>query len=319
MALTTPQIMYWVLAALLPGIAAMTYAWGAGVLWNVLVLSCACAAAEAVCYSLTAGTDNWRARLRHIGEKLSDGTALVSAWLMAICLPPGTALHILLVAALGAIALAKHAYGGFGRNIFNPAMVGYALVLVSFPQGLAHWPVLAEPLDTLTGATPLSEFRYRGGLTVAEFEQAYAAALDLQTWVSAAFLLGGASLLYARLISWRIPAGMLAGVAACAVIGADQGSSASLGGWWFHVTSGGFAAAALFVATDPVTHPHGPREQFFWAMGIGVLIYVIRAYGSFPDGIAFAVLLGNCAVPLLNRWARQRAGQPAAAEGQPHV
>ncbi len=304
--------MLWVLGALIPGILAMTYVWGPGVLWNVFWLSLFCVVAEALCQILRG-----QRSLRALGHELGDCSALVTAWLMAICLPPTTALFILAVAALAAIGLAKHAYGGLGNNLFNPAMVGYAVVLVSFPEGLAVWPALADTAtqtDALTGATPLSEFRYREGLTVVEFENQYAQTLAEQQIVSYAFLLGGASLLWGKLINWRMPGGIVLGLAIAALVGTDQGSSSSLGGWWFHVTSGGLVAAAFFVATDPVSQPKNLRHQLWTGVVLGILIYTIRSYGSYPDGIAFAVLLANCVTPLMNRWHNQQvaAGQSRA-------
>ncbi|MEM9622693.1 MAG: RnfABCDGE type electron transport complex subunit D [Pseudomonadota bacterium] len=305
--LKTPQIMLWVLGALVPGIAAMTSVWGLGVLWNVAAASLFCVVLDTLITVMqqqaTSGATLWQ----RLGWSDPDYSTLVTAWLMAICMPPYTSLGIHLLAALAAIGLAKYAYGGLGRNVFNPAMVGYAVVLISFPQGLANWPALHPELagsalvDSLTGATPLSEFRYRGGLTVAEFETLHAAALSEQLLISGAFALGGLSMLYARIIGWRIPLGLVAGIALAALLGGDQGSSASHGGVWLHATTGGFVAAAFFVATDPVTHPRHPRDQLYFALLVGVLIYVIRGFGSFPDGIAFAILLGNCLTPLLNR------------------
>lgn len=293
----TARIMQWLLLALAPGIAAMAYLWGAGVLWNVLLTSLFCVAAEALAVVLSG-----RRSLSDIRFQLQDCTAIVTAWLIAICLPPFTAPEVLLLGSLAAIGLAKHAYGGMGRNVFNPAMVGYAVMLVCFPQSLAHWPsAIPADIDTLSGATLLTEFRYRPGLTTLEFDVAHATAATNQTFIAVCFLAGGLLLTFKGLLAWRIPAAMFAAIAACAVVGYDQGSSLSMGSAWFHWTSGGFVAAAFFVATDPVTHPRGLPQQIVFGCVIGGFVYAIRGFGAYPDGIAFAVLFANCLTPLLNR------------------
>jgi len=294
---TTARIMSWVLSALTPGIAAMVYLWGPGVLWNIAFASLFCCVIEALSLLLS-GTH----KPRDVGFHLQDCTALVTAWLIAICVPPFTSPELLLLASLAAIGLAKHAYGGMGRNVFNPAMVGYAVVLVCFPQSLATWPSanLAD-VDILSGATLLTEFRYRSGITTHEFDLAYAAIASKQTFIALCFLAGGVLLACKNLLAWRVPAAMFTALGACALLGYDQGSSLSLGSAWFHWTSGGFVAAAFFVATDPVTHPRGHRQQIIFGCIIAVFIYAIRAYGAYPDGIAFAVLFANCLTPLLNR------------------
>ncbi|XOV82959.1 MAG: RnfABCDGE type electron transport complex subunit D [bacterium] len=293
----THQIMIWVMLALVPGTAAMTYVLGVGVLWNLILLSIACVLCEAL-ISFARGNSG-----QAVLFALKDCSALVTAWLMAICLPPFCDLSLLLIAAVCAIGLAKQAYGGLGHNLFNPAMVGYAVVLVSFPQALANWPALAQASpDALSGATLLTEFRYRQGLTTEEFSIAFGQAVGEQKLIVLSFLIGGLLLTYRRLLAWRIPAGMFAGILIAGLFGYDSGSSASLGSPWFHWTTGGFMAAAFFIATDPVTHPRGPRQQLIFGATIGIFIYLIRGFGAYPDGIAFAILFGNCLTPFLNRF-----------------
>jgi len=294
---TTPQIMGLVLLALSPGVAAMTWVWGWGVLFNVVVLATLCVLIEGVTATKFAFTSAhaW-ARAR---SAVCDGSALVTAVLIAICLPPYTPVWPLCVAALAAIGLAKHAYGGLGRNLFNPAMVGFAFVLVAFPAELSLWPSVSETTDGLTGATLLTDFRYRDGMTTAEFTAGHSAAMSANRLIALAFLVGGVALLVLRLIAWRIPVAITIGIAVAALFGHDQGSSQSLGSVWFHVQVGGMMAAALFVATAPVTHPSDPRDQWLFGILIGVLAYSIRGLGSYPDGIAFAILLANCVTPLL--------------------
>ena len=308
----TPNVMAWVLVALLPGLAGMTFYFGLGVLWNLFWLSALCLATEVLVVALRTGSLSPALLRAPLQNNLGDGTTLLAAWLIAICLPPYVSIQILAVAALASIGLAKHAYGGLGNNIFNPAMVGYAVILLSFPQALAAWPALggAENLasDALSGATYLSEFRYRDAMTVDEFLLNNPQVMHQQI-IAGLFLLGGLGLIYLRIISWRIPLALLITVGLLASVTYDQGSTQSMGSAWFHWTTGGTMAAAFFVATDPVTHPSRHSHQIIFAVSIGILLFVIRTQGNLPDGIAFAVLLANCATPLLNRIHRQREKQ----------
>ena len=308
----TPNVMAWVLIALLPGLAGMTFYFGLGVLWNLFWLSALCLATEVLVVALRTGSLSPALLRAPLQNNLGDGTTLLAAWLIAICLPPYVSIQILAVAALASIGLAKHAYGGLGNNIFNPAMVGYAVILLSFPQALAAWPALggAENLasDALSGATYLSEFRYRDAMTVDEFLLNNPQVMHQQI-IAGLFLLGGLGLIYLRIISWRIPLALLITVGLLASVTYDQGSTQSMGSAWFHWATGGTIAAAFFVATDPVTHPSRHSHQIIFAVSIGILLFVIRTQGNLPDGIAFAVLLANCATPLLNRIHRQREKQ----------
>jgi len=308
----TPNVMAWVLVALLPGLAGMTFYFGLGILWNLFWLSALCLATEVLIVALRTGSLSPALLRAPLQNNLGDGTTLLAAWLIAICLPPYVSIQILAVAALASIGLAKHAYGGLGNNIFNPAMVGYAVILLSFPQALAAWPALggAENLasDALSGATYLSEFRYRDAMTVDEFLLNNPQVMHQQI-IAGLFLLGGLGLIYLRIISWRIPLALLITVGLLASVTYDQGSTQSMGSAWFHWATGGTMAAAFFVATDPVTHPSRHSHQIIFAVSIGILLFVIRTQGNLPDGIAFAVLLANCATPLLNRIHRQREKQ----------
>ncbi|MDB3937038.1 RnfABCDGE type electron transport complex subunit D [bacterium] len=309
----TPHVMTRVLVALLPGLGAMTYVWGIGIVYNVALLSIICLATEAaaVFAKQALGNAPGENTVKKWSGHLFDGSTLVTAWLIAICLPPFTNFGILSLAGLAAIGLAKHAYGGLGRNIFNPAMVGYAVILVSFPSHLALWPASSDGgIDHLTGATILSDFRYRVGITTTEFTSLFAPNLQDQRLIAYSFLAGGLFLLVKKLLAWRIPVSMLAGVGFAALFGYDQGSSMSSGSAVFHWTSGGFIAAAFFVATDPVTHPRGARPQIIFGFTVGLMTYLIRAYGTFPDGIAFAILFANCLTPLMNRMATRHTTTP---------
>ena len=302
----TGALMHRVSLALIPGILAMAWQNGLGIIWNMAWLVMLCCSVEAVCTSLRQGLGPSLAQAKTERFGLTDGTTILAALLIGICLPPAISPAILGVAALASIGMAKHAYGGLGQNIFNPAMVGYAVILLSFPLALATWPAaVGGATDGLSGATLLSEFRYRGGVTADEFFIARGTA-NPNAIAAGLFALGGLWLIQQKIMHWRIPVTVLLTVGVLATIFHDQGSSTSLGSAWFHWTTGGTVAAAFFVATDPVTHPARPSHQIAFAVLVGSLLFLIRTQGNLPDGIAFAVLLANCTTPLFNRMHRQQ-------------
>lgn len=311
----TRRIMLIVLGCLLPGLAVQAVLIDVtGVLLNVLVAAAVALLTDRLCLWL-------RAPQRQAGRHLlpapgaSDASAAVTALILAAALPPGASAAVALATAT-ALALGKHAYGGLGNNVFNPAMVGYAVALVSLPLSTASWPAAATTgTDALTGATVLTTFKYRGAATVdgiwteaAGFGQLAGAGYE---WVALAFAIGGVILVLRGFAAWRPAVGMLIALSVAALAGYDNGSSASLGSPIYHLFAGGTLLAAGFVLTDPVTHPAGPRGQWLFGITVGLLVYAIRAWGNYPDGIAFAVLLGNALTPYLDR--RLPASEPADA------
>ena len=278
-------------AALVPALLVATFFFGAGVLVNLAVTVGAGIALEA----------GWVwARFRKL-DAVKDGSTPLTCALIAIAVPPGLDPGILVFAAAMAVILAKQLYGGIGKNVFNPAMVGYAAALVAFPAHFSGWEA---DWDALTGATALDVFGFRGGETVAEvwrqpaFGMVGARGFE---FVNAAALAGGLYLCAVRIANWRMPVAVLGALGACAALGYDNGSSASLGSPLFHWFSGGTMLAAFFIATDPVTAPSSAGAQWIFGIAIGVLIYCIRSFGGYPDGIAFAVLLANLAAPALDK------------------
>ena len=285
--LTTRGVMLRVGAALVPAVLAATWYFGWGMLANLAIAIVAGLAMEAAWV--------W-ARFRSL-DAIKDGSTPVTCALIAIAVPPALHPAILVFAVAMAVVLAKQLYGGLGRNVFNPAMVGYAAVLVAYPQALDGW-------DALSGATALDALRFRGEATVAEVWQTPPFGLVGGAGfeaVNAAALAGGVYLYAVRIIHWRLPIAVLAGLGSCAALGYDNGSAMSLGSPMFHWFSGGTMLAAFFIATDPVTAPAVVKAQWIFGIAVGVLIYVIRSFGGYPDGIAFAVLLANLAAPALDR------------------
>ncbi len=267
---------------------------------------------------------------------LGDASALVTATLLTFCLPPLTPIWIPILGSAAAIALGKQLYGGLGKNLFNPAMVGYVLLLVSFPVEMTQWvpPRMGDvdyqhldfldsleysvtgelpaalSLDALTRATPLDTVKegLRGARTFSEL-RAGPLFGDFGgrgwEWISNMIAVGGFYLLYTGTIRWQIPFAVIAGLLAPSTVlyFLDPGRFASPG---FHLFSGATLLGAFFIATDPVTAAATNRGRLVFGGGVGLLTYAIRTWGGYPDGVAFAVLLMNAAVPLIDRYTRPR-------------
>lgn len=284
------QTMLWVSAALLPGVVTMAALFGAAVLVNLALCLAAAWLTEAACLRLR--HRDWRAAL-------GDFSAPVTALLVGLTVPPTAPIAAPVFATVTAIALGKHAYGGLGQNLFNPAMVGYAVALVSMPAAFALWPV-----DAATGATALDAIKHNSGLTVAELMRtpAFGSIGGYGwEWTNLAFAIGGVLLIARGIINWRLPVAFLLALGALALAFHDGGSSRSAGSPFMHWTMGGTMLAAFFVLTDPVTHPNPLRAQICFALIVAATTFAIRAWGSYPDGLAFGVLLANAATPYLDR------------------
>jgi Na+-translocating ferredoxin:NAD+ oxidoreductase subunit D len=317
------RIMRLVLYALVPTVVMHVAFFGYGLLIQIVLATATALLAEALALRL---------RGKPLALFLRDGSAIITAALLALCLPPLAPWWLVVSGTAFAILLAKHLYGGLGANPFNPAMVGYAVLLVSFPVQLLQWLppdvagiesaelTLAETLgtiltgtppdrltwDAITAPTPLEALRTNLalGMTMGE---AHASAMfgafggKGWEWINAATLAGGIALLALRVIRWQIPVAMLAAIFVCAAVmyAADPGAYA---GPLFHLTSGASMLGAFFIATDPISAATSDRGKLIYGAGIGVLTYVIRTWGGYPDGVAFAVLMMNASVPLIDRY-----------------
>ena len=190
-------------------------------------------------------------------------------------------------------------------------MVGYAALLVAFPASLAAWPAFDSGVDGITGATPLDVFKHRGGLTVADLwthARGFGALGGARwEWLNAGYLLGGIVLLARRIIDWRIPVTVLSTLLILAALWYDAGSSSSLGSPFYHCFTGATMLGAFFVATDPTTCPSTARGRVWFAVLLGSALFLIRGTSSYPDGVAFAVLLANAASPLIDQTIGSRA------------
>jgi Na+-translocating ferredoxin:NAD+ oxidoreductase subunit D len=319
------SVMAWVLLALVPGVLAQAWFFGPGVLVQI-VLACG--------FALSFEAAMLRLRARPLRPFLTDLSAPVTAVLFALCIPPLAPWWVSAVAMLAAIVVAKHLYGGLGFNLFNPAMVGYAVALLCFPLEASRWlppdglrevPLgLGDVLhaiaygalpadlgwDAVAQATPLDTMRNLASqqMTLAEIRhQPLFGDFGGRgwEWIANWYALGGLLLLWRRVIAWQVPVATLGTVIVL-----------SLPFWLSdpdlhpfplqHVFSGALVLCAFFVATDPVTGCTTPRGRLVFGAGVAVLTLAIRRWGAYPDGVAFAVLLMNCAAPWIDLHLRPR-------------
>lgn len=323
------SMMYKVLYALIPGTLAATYFFGWGILFNLLIASVACLGSEALMLKL---------RDRPVMSSLTDGSALITACLLALALPPLIPWWLTTIASLFAIIIAKHLYGGLGFNPFNPAMVGYIVIMISFPRemtmwtpplGVANgWPELMDTfniifnntlpegqnLDSITMATPIDTLKTQIGLEydidATRNHKAYGPLFSTISgtgweWINGLFLAGGYWLIKQKIIDWRIPVSFLVGLVVISNFFAVY-DYASYSSPLFHAFSGGTMLCAFFIATDPVSASTTPLGRWIYGASIAVLVYIIRTWGGYPDGIAFAVVLMNMAVPLLDYYTQPK-------------
>ncbi|WP_166252534.1 electron transport complex subunit RsxD [Marinobacter salicampi] len=317
---STSQLMLWVIVLTMPGLLAQTLFFGWGNLINVLW-----------CIALAIGAEAAVLRLRErpIKSVLKDNTAAVTGLLLGLALPPLAPWWVSAIAVISAIVMAKQLYGGLGANPFNPAMVGYALALISFPvamttnwaapMGLASAPGFTETMgiifpgqqttiDAYTMATPLDVYKHdittRMSAEVTghpTFGDGIARGWE---WVNAAFLAGGLGLVFLRIISWHIPVSLLAALVFMSLAfgtNPDQYTPLSL-----HLFAGATMLGAFFIATDPVSAATSHQGKLIYGAGIGIILYIIRTWGSYPDALAFAVLLMNFAVPFIDHYTPPR-------------
>ncbi|GAB2182185.1 RnfABCDGE type electron transport complex subunit D [Denitratisoma sp. agr-D3] len=337
------NVMSWVMIALAPATlyGFWLYGWPAIFLWTITILSTL--GGEAFCLRLM-GKD--------VKPVLRDCSAALTGWLLAVSLPPWAPWWIGVVGGLFAAVFGKQVFGGLGQNPFNPAMVARVALLISFPVPMTSWvaplPITAvdapslhqglmitltgvpKAYDAIASASLLGFAKTemsRGLDLVQAFAATTAPGLSLEGFrqgslgETASLLVagGGLLLLWLRIITWHIPVAMLAGVAVPALIahGLDPTHYLSVG---VHLLSGGVILGAFFIATDYVTSPNTPLGQMVFAFSIGLLTWIIRTWGGYPEGVAFAVMLMNTLTPVIDRafkpriYGRNRRGKPIAAD-----
>ena len=310
----TSRIMLLVLLAAVPGIAAQLWFFGWGTLVQILLASVSALLAEALVLKL---------RKQSVAATLKDNSALLTGLLLAVSIPPLAPWWMVVLGTVFAVIIAKQLYGGLGQNLFNPAMLARVVLLIAFPVEMTHWTQPSDfmagnwyglNIDGLSGATTLGLHKegkeqfdllaHLSGMSAGSLGETAALLLTL----------GGLWLMQQRVFTWHVP---IATLACCLIPGCLL--------WWFdpsaivqpmaQLTSGGLLLGAFFIATDPVTSPTSARGKLWFGAGLGLLIFVIRAFGNFPEGVAFAVLIMNAATPLIDNFTRQSIyGRPEREE-----
>lgn len=298
--------MYGVLIALIPAFLVSLMAFGIGslVVTAVSVLSCVFFEWAISKYIL---------KREHLS--ITDGSAIITGVLLAFNLPSNLPIWIIILGALFAIGVGKMSFGGLGCNPFNPALAGRIFLLISFPVQMTSWPVagqLTSYVDATTAATPLSLMKQAvngnpGAL--GDLPDALGMLLgnniggSLGEVSALALLLGGAYMLWKKIITWHIPVSILATVFVFAAI-MYLVNPAIYPSPEYHLLSGGLMLGAIFMATDYVTSPMSHRGQLIYGVSIGLITMVIRLYGSYPEGMSFAIFIMNAFVPLINTYVK---------------
>jgi electron transport complex protein RnfD len=317
------KIMWTVTACLVPPLILSVFVFGIQVLFIAAVSVASCMAVEAA---------SQKALGRQVTVK--DGSAALTGMLLAFVIPPGVSPFLPVLAAVFAIYIGKHILGGIGYNFFNPALLGRAFLLASFPVAMtsawlepieagAIFSYLGSSADAVTTATPLAVLKEQGAEA---FAQKFGEGASLYTsfflgWrpgcigETSGFMmvLGGAYLLYRRYITWHIPVSVLGSIAALTWI--FGGETYFSGDPLLAILSGGALLGAFYMATDYVTSPSNKNGQLVYGIGIGALTVLIRLKGGYPEGICYAILLMNPLSTVLDSWFKQkRFALPQGAE-----
>lgn len=297
------RCMWNVVGALLPTVGVGIWVFGLPALWVVLLSIAGCLGTEYL-------IDRWMGRK----STLTDGSALITALLLACNLPAILPWWMVIIGSIVAIGIGKMSFGGLGTNIWNPALVGRVFLLISFPAAMTTWPKgVSAGILAITGASTYADAE-TGATFLAQYNADWAAGtqvhVDLVDMLTGqingslgevgaiAILIGLVWLLLARVITWHIPVSVLVGAAAL---------SAALGcNPLYDLLSGGLLLGAVFMATDYVTSPTTHRGQIIFGLMIGFITIIIRRFGAYPEGMSFAILLMNSCVPLINHYCKPR-------------
>ncbi|CUR53638.1 Electron transport complex subunit RsxD [Serratia symbiotica] len=325
----TSRIMLLVIFFCIPGIMVQIKYFGYGTLIQIILAIISAVLSESIILKL---------RKLPIIFHLSDNSAILTAILLAISIPPLAPWWVIIIGTIFSIIIAKQIYGGLGQNLFNPAMVGYVVLLISFPVQMTHWSlpnelssikfsfqdtllsifienfnknigtdIINSISDIITQATPLDTFKtdLHSGYNIHKILKEPILTGTLAgvgwEWINVSFLIGGFLMIIYRLIYWQIPVSILITIIFCSSIawGLDPNHQASP---LIHLFSGATMLGAFFIATDPISAATTPYGRIIYGILIGMLIWLIRVYGGYSDGVAFAVLLANIAVPLIDHY-----------------
>lgn len=325
--ISVSRVMIMVMLALTPAtlFGFCLYGWPAINVWAVSLLA-----------AITGEALVLRLQQRAIRPVLMDGSGILTAWLLALSLPPWAPWWIAVLGSLFAVIISKQLYGGLGQNPFNPAMAARVMLLISFPVEMTTWiaPVplgsahapgwldslavtfAGSPVDGMASASLLGHVKteFTRGIGLEQALSGYYAPLDALLGsragslgeTAALFLLaGGLFLIFKRIITWHAPVAMLIGVIVPALIFSTV-NPAHFAGPLYHLLSGGLMLGAFFIITDPVTSPNTATGQFIFGLGCGLLTWIIRTWGGYPEGVAFAVMLMNAATPIIDHYVKPR-------------
>lgn len=296
--------MYDVIIALIPALAVSFYFFG----WGAFVVTLTSVA--------TCMLFEWLISRFLMGRKeltILDGSAILTGLLLALNVPSTLPLWIIVIGALVAIGIGKMSFGGLGSNIFNPAIVGRVMLLISFPVQMTSYPMprgMEATLDATSGATPLAIAKgvVRGseGFTMDKLPSLVDNLLgsvggSLGEVSAVALLIGFAYLLIRKVITWHVPVAIIATVAIFAGI-MNLANPEVYAGPLFHILSGGLLLGAIFMATDYVTSPMSNSGMLLYGVMIGIITMLIRLFGAYPEGMSFAILFMNGIVPIINRY-----------------
>jgi len=292
MGMTIRTMMRDVLISLIPVVVAAIYFFHWAAVKQLVICGAACMAAEALC-----------ARMRGRRAELADLSAVVTGIILGLSLPGTAPWYVGVIAAAVAMGVGKMVFGGLGMNIFNPAMVGRAFVMIAFASSMAASGYVAAhaSIDIMSQATPLNAYKQLGQVA-SLFSLFWGNANGSLGETSAlACLLGGVFLCVRRVASWEIPAGVLVSVF---IIGGLINLSNLANTWTVahDLFGGALFFGAFFIATDPVTSPLTAAGKWIFGLGIGALVMLLRLFSGYPEGIMFAVLLMNGLTPLINRF-----------------
>ena len=302
--LSTSNLMLQVIYGLTLGVALQFYFFGWGVIYQIILALITGIAAEIIFLKI---------RKKSI-DVIKDNSAALTAILLAISIPSIAPWWVVVLGTSFAIIFGKQLYGGLGSNPLNPAMLGYAFLLISFPLEMTRWTssflsfgeglnviFSSINIDALSSATRLEEAKF----ALMEGEVSNPIQIDRTVWINLGFLFGGVYLFYKKVITWQIPLSFLAGIIVMSLLLMLIDSDHAMGPV-FHLFHGATMLGAFFILTDPVSSSTTPRGRLIFGFLIGILVIIFRTYGSYPDGVAFAVLLLNIAVPLIDYYSKPK-------------
>ncbi len=293
--------MYGVLIALVPAFLVSLYSFGLGALIVTATSVLACVIFEYLIQRF----------LMKKEPTLCDGSAILTGVLLAFNVPSNLPIWIILIGALAAIGIGKMSFGGLGNNIFNPALVGRVFLLISFPAQMTTWPIAdVFPMtytDAQTGATVLSLMNEGALDQLPSFVDMIVGHMSgsLGEVSAIALLIGFAFMLWKKIITWHIPVSILATVFVFTGL-LHLINPVAYASPFIHLLSGGLLLGSIFMATDYVTSPMSKNGMIVYGVGIGLLTAVIRIFGSYPEGMSFAILIMNAFTPLINSYIKPK-------------